>query len=301
MNNRLISAGIFLVLIAALVFIVFGTNFEKKESDTIVAFKSVRALVSEDRLAEAKERLDKIASENPDLDGLGEEYFKIARYNGKKKNIVKARDIYNIILDRYQNVDNILEVQEELGRLNVEILFSSLMTDQDVFYTVGPGDTLLKIAKKFGTTVDLIKKSNSLKSDMIKAHSKLKVSKAQYGIMVDKSQNILTVFSDGDVFKVYRVSTGENNSTPVGTFKIVNKIKDPVWYNEGAVVPAESPDNILGSRWLGISESGYGIHGTIEPKSVGRQTTKGCVRMFNADVEELYTVIPINTEVVIVD
>ena len=66
-------------------------------------------------------------------------------------------------------------------------------------------------------------------------------------------------------------------------------------------MPAESPENILGSRWMGLSERGYGIHGTVDPKSVGQQVTAGCVRMLNSEVEELYTIVPAGTEVTIVD
>jgi lipoprotein-anchoring transpeptidase ErfK/SrfK len=175
------------------------------------------------------------------------------------------------------------------------------MTDKDVLYEIQSGNTLISIAKKFGTTVELIKTANSLKSDNIKIRAKLKISKAKYKILVDKSQNVLTLFGDDDVVKVYRVSTGENNCTPVGTFKIVNKIMDPVWYTERAVVPAESPENVLGSRWMGFNLAGYGIHGTVSPEKIGQQATKGCIRMLNAEVEELYTIIPAGTEVTIMD
>ncbi len=188
-----------------------------------------------------------------------------------------------------------------MGKLNIAILFSKTITNKDVFYEIEPGDTLISIAKKFGTTVDLIKMANSLKSENIKARAKLKISKAKYKMLVDKSQNILTLLSNDDIIKVYRVSTGENNCTPIGNFKIVNKIIDPVWYTEKAMVPAESPDNVLGSRWMGFNLPGYGIHGTVSPEKIGQQATKGCVRMINAEVEELYKIVPVGTEVIIVD
>ena len=101
--------------------------------------------------------------------------------------------------------------------------------------------------------------------------------------------------------KTYVVATGVSNSTPAGTFKIVNKLANPTWFKVGAVVPPGSDENILGSRWLGLNLSGYGIHGTIEPETLGQQITQGCVRMANSDVEELYTIIPLGTEVTIVD
>ncbi|MCU0666368.1 MAG: L,D-transpeptidase [Candidatus Omnitrophica bacterium] len=104
-----------------------------------------------------------------------------------------------------------------------------------------------------------------------------------------------------EVVKTYTVSTGANNCTPVGTFKIVNKIVDPTWYKAGAVVASGAPENILGTRWMGLDLKSYGIHGTTEPKNLGKQVTAGCVRMANPEVEELYTIVPVGTEVTIVD
>ena len=67
------------------------------------------------------------------------------------------------------------------------------------------------------------------------------------------------------------------------------------------VIPADSPDNILGSRWMGFDLPGYGIHGTTEPESIGKSCTQGCVRMLNSEVEELYDIVPVGTEVTILD
>ena len=63
----------------------------------------------------------------------------------------------------------------------------------------------------------------------------------------------------------------------------------------------DSPENILGTRWLGISYPGYGIHGTTIPESLGSQSTSGCIRMLNEEVEELYSIVPYGTEVEIKD
>ncbi|MBU1887965.1 MAG: L,D-transpeptidase family protein [Candidatus Omnitrophica bacterium] len=301
MNNRIMGAGIAVAAIVLLVFVVFGTKNANKGREASKK-DSIKELISENKLDEARTMLDKADKKDQDSNDMGKAYFELASSYEKNNEIVKARDIYNLILSRYQNLDNIAEVQEILGRLNKEILFSSVITDKDVLYEVEPGDTLSKIAKRFGTTIDLIKASNSLESDVIRVGSKLKVSKSRYKILIDKSQNLLTLLTDDEVVvKVYRVATGENNSTPVGAFTVINKIKDPVWYTQGAIVPAESPDNILGSRWIGLSVKGYGIHGTADPDSVGKQATSGCIRMLDHDVEELYAIIANGTEVTIVD
>jgi lipoprotein-anchoring transpeptidase ErfK/SrfK len=83
--------------------------------------------------------------------------------------------------------------------------------------------------------------------------------------------------------------------------KVINRIVNPVWYKQNAVVPADSPENILGTRWMGIDKQGYGIHGSEDPGAIGKQVTAGCVRLTNSDVEELFDIVPAGTEVTIVD
>ena len=297
MNRILAGVGIVIVALGLAALAMFGM----KNLGNGIDVKPIEALIASGKLDKAKASIDQIAEKKPEAKIIGKIYFEIARAYENKNDIVKARGIYQLILGKYQNIENISEVQDKIGRLNIAILFSKTITDKDVLYEVEPGDTLINIAKKFGTTVDLIKTANSLRNENIKARSKLKISKTKYKILVDKSQNVLTLLSDNDIIKVYRVSTGENNSTPVGNFKIVNKIIDPVWYTEKAIVPAESPDNVLGSRWMGFNLPGYGIHGTVSPEKIGQQATKGCIRMLNTEVEELYKIVPVGIEVTIVD
>jgi len=184
---------------------------------------------------------------------------------------------------------------------NIRLLFSPSITDGSIEYKVEDGDNLESIAGSFGTTVDLIKASNGLKDDLIIAGSTLKVVTAKFSILINKSQNRLFLNKDGKIFKTYVVSTGRNNSTPAGKFTIEEKMVSPLWYKVGAVVPPDSPEYALGTRWMGLSVKGYGIHGTKEPGLIGRQVTHGCVRMLNSDAEELYVIVPGGTEVVIED
>ena len=185
--------------------------------------------------------------------------------------------------------------------MNIKIIFSSLQTPQTKMYEIKPGDSLDKIARAFNTTSELIKKSNNLTSGRIIPGQKLRIWAEKFSIFVDKSQNILVLKSGDEIIKTYRVSTGKNNCTPVGNFKITSKLPNPVWFKAGAVVPPESPENVLGSRWLGFDLPSYGIHGTIEPETIGKQITEGCVRMTNQEVEELFALVPMGTEVTIVD
>ncbi len=221
----------------------------------------------------------------------------------KSRKPVEAKMIYQELLEQHPDAENIVQIQQELHQLNMDLLFSKQQVpEKTLIHAVEPGDTLGKIARRYNTTVEFLKKSNDLKSDTIRVGQKLRVWKGNFNIFVDKSQNILILKDGEEMLKVYTVSTGENNSTPVGTFTITSLLENPVWFNSGVIVPPESPQNVLGTRWLGFEEApGYGIHGTIEPETIGRQVTAGCVRMLNDEVEELYSLIPRGTKVVIVD
>jgi len=224
-----------------------------------------------------------------------------ARLLQSKGDFIAARDIYRRLIEDFPASGQISDWQNKIAELNIKVLFSPEITAESTTYKIKSGDNLQKIAKKFGTTVELLKKSNGFSDDKIYAGSQIKVRTAPFSLLVDKSQNMLILKSNEEVFKTYIVATGEDNSTPVGIFTIVEKLTDPTWYSAGAVIPPDSPDNVLGTRWLGFDLSGYGIHGTTEPESLGKQVTQGCVRLSNADVEELCIIIPKGTEVTIVD
>jgi lipoprotein-anchoring transpeptidase ErfK/SrfK len=181
-------------------------------------------------------------------------------------------------------------------------LFSPTPAPEKTNYTVAAGDSLAKIAKKFGTTIDLIKKSNNLTRDIIRVGDRLRVYQGKFAVEVSKTANTLTLTDNGKFFKRYRVGTGQFSKTPVGEFKITTKLQDPPWYRpDGRTIPFGDPQNILGTHWLGINVPGYGIHGTWETNSIGKQSSAGCVRLLNDDVGELYVILPIGTSVIIHD
>lgn len=108
-------------------------------------------------------------------------------------------------------------------------------------------------------------------------------------IHIDERKLILL---EGDtVRKTYDTAVGKPSTpSPEGTFTIVNRIPHPTWYGSGRPV-APGKKNPLGTRWLGLSAAGYGIHGTNNPASIGSAASKGCIRMRNSDVEELFELV----------
>ena len=133
-------------------------------------------------------------------------------------------------------------------------LFSKESAPDSIAYTVKPGDSLYVLARKNHTTVDFIKKINGLKGDNIYPKMKLKIHTAPFSIQIDKSKNVLVVYSNGEAVKKYSVATGKKNCTPVGEFKITDKLVNPTWFKTGAILPPGSPENALGTRWMGFDK-----------------------------------------------
>lgn len=224
-----------------------------------------------------------------------------ARLLEAKASLLEVKGVYQQLVNDFSESSDVANWQKRIEEINIKLLFSSTITPKSIIYQIKSGDTLDKIARTHKTTTELLMKSNNISDSVIIPGRKIKIWNVPFSILADKSQNILLLKSEEEVIKTYIVSTGKNNCTPVGVFKIVNKLLNPTWFKAGAVVPPESTENVLGTRWMGFDLAGYGIHGTTEPKELGKQVTQGCVRLNNADVEELYSIVPVGTEVTIVD
>jgi len=122
-------------------------------------------------------------------------------------------------------------------------------------------------------------------------------------IIINKYYNKLAYFHNGKLEMVEPVATGKSwEKTPVGFFKVVNKIKNRPYYT--GHIPGGDPRNPLGKRWLGLNANGtygdtYGIHGNNNESSIGKYVSQGCVRMHNPSIEKLYDKVQVNTPVAI--
>ena len=116
-------------------------------------------------------------------------------------------------------------------------------------------------------------------------------------IVVSIPDRKLALLDSGRIVKIYQTAVGSPQSpSPTGSFKIVRRVVNPVWSSNGKVVgPGRS--NPVGTRWIGLSIKGYGIHGTNVPSSIGKNASHGCIRMRNRDVEELYTMVALGDQV----
>jgi lipoprotein-anchoring transpeptidase ErfK/SrfK len=116
-------------------------------------------------------------------------------------------------------------------------------------------------------------------------------------IVVSIPDRKLALIEDGRVVKTYRVAVGAPASpSPAGEFTIAHRIAHPTYYAPGIIIPPGQA-NPLGTRWLGLDQRGYGIHGTNQPRSIGHRASHGCIRMRNHDMEELFELVEVGDAV----
>jgi len=204
-------------------------------------------------------------------------------------------DVYS----RFPRPEPKLQVCPQDHRDPLDIIF---LRSSAIIYTVQPNDTLKKIARRHGTTVEFIKELNKMKNDRLQVGRKLRIWDQPFTIEINKTLNRLYLKTGDMLLKDYPVSTGKSEAqTPLGIYFIQSRYPFPTWFHKGVVVSPGSPENFLGSRWLGFDRPQFGIHGTIFPELIGQSVSKGCVRMKNEDVEELYEFIPVGTAVIITE
>jgi lipoprotein-anchoring transpeptidase ErfK/SrfK len=136
-----------------------------------------------------------------------------------------------------------------------------------------------------------------------------KVTRKSFGpvIVIRRGSNKLYLYRGMRYVRRFGVATGQSQyPTPLGRFRIVVKWKNPWWYppdsdwaKDKEPVPP-GPGNPLGTRWMGISSPGVGIHGTPEPGSIGYSVSHGCVRLTIRDAEWLFERVTVGTTVFIV-
>jgi len=217
---------------------------------------------------------------------------------------VEARASYLEALRHTDDPSLRRQIEGKLATVNITLLLSPRPMPEKVDYVVKRGDSLGLIASRFGTTSELIQNNNMISNpNLIKIGDRLRVFTGKFELVANKTTHDMVVLMNGEFFKRYKVGTGVFGKTPVGTFVVREKIPEPTWWPpDGREVPFGHPDNILGKRWMSVRATGdtpdvrgYGIHGTWQPESVGKASSAGCLRMINAEVEELFTYIPVGT------
>ena len=224
---------------------------------------------------------------------------------------VAARESLTRILDNSATTaTDRLGAYEAINKVNAVLTFSERVLANDPFskqYTVQEGDSLSNIRKSLHLDCEwrFLQRINHLATERsIRVGQVLKTPTGAFHGEVHKREFRLNIFQGDGPGRVmiasYPISLGEFNSTPIGAFSIRprSKLIDPEWRNPrtGQHFASNDPANPIGERWIGLKGiephnknfEGYGIHGTTDITSIGKQASMGCVRMLPQDVEVVY-------------
>jgi hypothetical protein len=135
------------------------------------------------------------------------------------------------------------------------------------------------------------------------------VTRARYGpiVVIRRDSKRLHFYRGMRLWKIFGVATGQSSyPTPIGHFSIVTMQRHPWWYPpdsdwaQGEEPVPPGPGNPLGTRWMGLSAPGVGMHGTPDPASIGYSASHGCIRMRISEAEWLFSRVRVGTPVFIV-
>lgn len=275
--------------------------------------------------ARQMEYYEKAVEKYPQSDGaklsaldLGESYLQSPTLSDVEKQ-AKARHCFTIALKGNLTKEKREALKQKLNLINRNLVFSPTINPSDsISYKIKPGENIWKISDTYkvppGSDTEgqvylgQIRRINYLKTSNIRAGDKIKIITGKFSVDVDKSNFTLTLYLNNDFVKEYPIAVGEpkESPTPEGTFHILgaSKTVNPPWHRydkttgKTTVIPFGDSAHSIGTRWMGFKDNEkIGIHGTNTPDSIGKAVTNGCIRMYNADVEELFDLISNGTEV----
>jgi len=182
---------------------------------------------------------------------------------------------------------------------------------------VKPGEVLENIGKKYKVPFELLMQINGIKqAKLLQAGQVIKVIKGPFHVKIYRSTFTMDLYLGNRMFiKSYKIGLGtKETETPTGRWRVKSdgKLVEPEWYDEetGKTRVAGDPEYPLGSRWIeieGLDEHikhriGFAFHGTKDADSIGKRSSRGCIRLFNGDAIEVYDLlVPVHSEVRIVD
>lgn len=192
------------------------------------------------------------------------------------------------------------------------VLFNSSGTWKSRHVRVKRGQSLVGIASsairnwKIPMSPGLLQLINGIPSPKsLRAGQKLRVPTERMHVVVEKSTFSMKVYLGNVLVRLYEVGLGENDSTPETVFTVTERQLDLPWTNPrtGETFAARHPKNLVGRHFIKIEDGGtnerYGIHGTKDQSSIGKNSSMGCIRLRQNDIEDVFSYIPTDTKVAI--
>ncbi|MCH8219067.1 MAG: L,D-transpeptidase family protein [Planctomycetes bacterium] len=191
-----------------------------------------------------------------------------------------------------------------MEKLSSQWLFSEKIYEGDFLcetYLVQSGDTLERIGKRHSVPAEILQNINGIpRPKALRAGRKIKVVNGPFHVRVRRSAFTMDLYLKNTYVKSYQVGLGmPGHETPTGTWIVGEgeKLVRPQWTDpNGRTFSASDPDYPLGSRWIGlqgvegdaVGKTGFAIHGTEAPEEIGKNASRGCIRLNDGNAIELY-------------
>jgi len=242
-----------------------------------------------------------------------------ALLSGNPSRIIEGRDKLNAVLKMPVSPEQSSSVKAQLSKLSEQWLFSRTFYAQDKLcgsYEVQSGDYLSTIAEKHNIPYELLMEINNIsRPESLRAGERIKVVNGPFHAKVYRSTYKMDIYLQGTYVKTFPVGLGASGrQTPLGLWHIKagGKIPHAIYTDpdSGAVIHPEDPTYPLGSRWMDLEglddntrdKKGFGIHGTKEPESIGKASSRGCIRLHNGDAIAVYNMlVPVKSLVKILE
>ena len=243
---------------------------------------------------------------NPKVTELIDEAM--ALINATPGKIIEARDRLNEAFSMPMNSVQQAVIKRKLSELADKWLFSRTVYPQDRLcsnYQVKPGDLLRSISNLHKVPWEIIQEINKIsRPELLKAGQMIKIIHGPFHAKVYRSTFTIDVYLQNTFVRSFRVGLGqEGKETPTGLWSVRQggKMIKPPWSDPvtGKLLHYGDQDYALGSRWIALDglrgeakdRTGFGIHGTVEPETIGTKSSKGCIRLHNGDVIKLYNLL----------
>ncbi len=228
---------------------------------------------------------------------------------GAAGKIIAERDLLNHTLDLQLSATVRAEVKNTLSRLSEKWLFSRDVYESDkltYYYMVQRGDLLAIIAKRYKVPYHALMEINNIsRPELLRAGRKIKVIDGPFNAVIYKSSFTMDLYLQNVYVKTYRVGLGKvQYETPTGRWRVKKGGKldnRPTWTDPdtGKTYVGSDPDYPLGSRWIALEglegeakgRTGFAIHGTKEPDTIGTRSSRGCIRLYNGEAIEVYNLL----------
>ncbi len=220
--------------------------------------------------------------------------------------VIEARDMLNNALRMPMSAQQRILIRKELSKLADKWLFSRSVFPEDdlcTSYKVKSGDHLATIGRKHKVPYQLVMEINGIRRPQdLRAGATLKLVNGPFHARITKSTFTLDIYLQNTFVRSYPVGLGmPGRDTPTGGWVVKNRMVKPTWTDPdtGRRYEASDKDYPLGSRWIGLEgktgealgRTGFAIHGTNKPEQIGTRSSRGCIRLHNGNVIEVYNML----------